>query len=78
MRRVTVAALLAALLASSALASMEAIDSDGDGQASFEELSAVHADLTQEAFDEIDTDDDSLVSVEEYDAAVAAGTLTAG
>ena len=77
MRRVAVGAMVAALFAAPAFASVSDIDTDGDNLASFAEMVVVYPDLTEETFAEIDTSGDSFVDEAELAAAVEAGVLTA-
>lgn len=80
MRRLAIIAAAGSFAAfgSSALAqdADPAIDTDGDGTYSMEELQAAHADLTEETFNEIDTNADGSVDPAEYQAALDAGTIT--
>ncbi len=80
MRRVTMiaAASTMATFGFSAMAQEAdpAIDTDGDGMYSMEELQAVHTDLTEETFTSIDTNADGSVDPEEYQAAQEAGTIS--
>ncbi|MDF1873591.1 EF-hand domain-containing protein [Vannielia sp.] len=53
-------------------------DSDGNGTYSMEEMTAAMPDLTPEVFAQIDTSADGEVDATEWEAAVAAGLITAG
>ena len=63
-------------LAATAAFAQEVTDTDGDGSYSLEELQAVYADLTEEAYAALDTNGDGTIDAEELQAAVDAGTLT--
>ena len=66
----------AALLALAAPAwAQSAMDTDGDGNVTMEELQAAYPDATEETFAAIDTDADGILSAAEIEAAQAAGTL---
>ena len=68
----------AALLAlSTPLWAQEALDTDGDGNVTMEEMQAVYPDATTEQFGAMDTDADGVLSTEELDAARQAGLLPA-
>jgi hypothetical protein len=75
MRRAAACALVAALFSAPAFADMAAVDTDGDGLASFEELAAVYSGLSEDAFGDLDTNDDGLLDTAEMTAGVEAGTL---
>ena len=75
MRRVAFGALLAAFAVLPAMAEMAAIDTDGDGVASFEELAAVYADFNEESFAALDTDQDGALNEEELQAGMESGEL---
>ncbi|WP_246044068.1 EF-hand domain-containing protein [Ruegeria sediminis] len=77
MRRVAVGAMVAALFAAPAFASVSDIDTDGEILASFAEMVVIYSDLTEETFAEIDTSGDSFLDEAELAAAVEAGVLTA-
>ncbi|MEM9796407.1 MAG: EF-hand domain-containing protein [Pseudomonadota bacterium] len=68
----TTAAVLA--LASPALA-QTAMDTDGDGNVSLEELQAAFPDMTADGFTAMDTDADGVLSAAEIQAAQDAGVL---
>ena len=72
MSRVSIGALLAMLMATSALAMPDEIDTDGDGLASMAEIQAFYPEVTDALFVEIDTDEDGYVNDEELLAAVGA------
>ena len=72
MSRVSVGALLAVLMATSALAMPAEIDTDGDGVASLAEIQAFYPEVSDELFVEIDVDGDGYVNDEEFLAAVGA------
>ncbi|MGB3408486.1 MAG: EF-hand domain-containing protein [Jannaschia sp.] len=61
-------------LALPALAQM-AMDTDGDGNVTMEELQAAYPDATTDTFAAIDTDADGVLSEAEIAAAVEAGIL---
>ena len=61
-------------LAAPAFAQM-AMDTDGDGNVSMEELVAAYPDATSETFTAIDSDEDGVLSEAEIAAAVEAGIL---
>lgn len=76
MSRVAIGALLAALVALPATAAQFAeIDTNGDAKVAFEELTAVYADVTEDAFSEMDTDGDSFLNEEEMTAAIEDGLI---
>jgi hypothetical protein len=77
LRRAAVGALVVALFSAPAFAAISDVDTDGDGMATFEELSAVYTDLTEEGFAELDTSDDGFVDEAELTAAFDAGKLVA-
>ncbi|KAA9006700.1 EF-hand domain-containing protein [Histidinibacterium aquaticum] len=64
------------LTAMAVFAQMADVDTDGDGYASFDELVAVYADVTEEQFAELDTDGDGTLSEEEMTAAMDSGALS--
>ncbi|CUJ84750.1 EF hand [Ruegeria denitrificans] len=70
MSRVSIGALLAMLMVTSAFAMPAEIDTDGDGMASFAEIQAFYPEVTEELFGEIDLDDDGYVNDEEFLEAV--------
>lgn len=55
-----------------------AMDTDGDGNVSMEELQVAFPDATADTFAAIDTDADGVLSDVELQAAVDAGLLPAG
>ena len=65
----------AALLAAPAALAMDALDADGDGVITYEEMLAAVPTVTEEAFIAIDTNGDGTLDAEEYAAAEEAGTL---
>lgn len=75
MGRVSIGALLAALMATSGFAMPAEIDTDGDGMASFAELQTFYPDVTEELFGEIDLDEDGFINDEEFLAAIGAEIL---
>ena len=77
MSRVTLAALLATLIATTATAMSAEIDTDGDGMASLEELQAMYPEVTEELFIEMDADEDGLINDEEMLVAIGAELLPA-
>lgn len=72
MSRVSIGALLALLMATSALALSPEIDTDGDGMASLGEIQAFYPEVTEELFGEMDTDGDGYVNDEEFLEAIGA------
>jgi hypothetical protein len=75
MKLVTIAAVLAALVAVSANAMNAELDTDGDGQASLSELQIMNPEITDDLFLELDTDVDGFLSDEEMTVAIEAGNL---
>ena len=71
-RTIAIAAFLAA---APAIAQMAEIDADGDGLITYEEMTAVYPDTTQEAFASIDTNVDGAVDEAELTAATDAGVI---
>ena len=63
------------LAASAAMAAMAEVDQNGDGVASYEEIAAVHDDVTEEACPGMDTNGDGSLDGDEMMAAEAAGEL---
>ncbi|MCC1492687.1 hypothetical protein [Cognatishimia sp. F0-27] len=67
---------LIGLVAAPAIAMAQtALDGDGDGMVTLEELQAVHPDVTSDAFMQADTDGDAMLSAEELAAAQDAGVI---
>ncbi|NSY41473.1 EF-hand domain-containing protein [Leisingera sp. ANG59] len=66
-----------AMAASAALAAMSDVDANEDGMASYEELTAVYPDVTEDQFTAMDANEDGSLDQEEMDAATEAGTLAA-
>ena len=64
-----------ALAGSMAIADIAALDTDGDGLVSFEEMIAAVPTVSEETFTTIDTNADGTLDAEEYAAEEAAGTL---
>lgn len=58
-----------------AMAQGNTLDANGDGMISFEELIAVHPDVTSDAFNTADASGDGLLSIEELAAAEEAGLI---
>lgn len=58
-----------------AQATMGDIDDDGDGMASFDELTAFYSALSEDVFAEADSDGDGLLDESELAAAQEAGLL---
>lgn len=52
-----------------------ALDADGDGNVTMEELQAAYPDATADTFAAMDTDADGILSAAEVEAAQDAGTL---
>lgn len=77
MRRVTASALVAALIAAPAFATLSEVDTDGDNFVSYEEMIAVYPDVTEEMFTEIDFNADGLVDEAEMTAALEANLIVA-
>lgn len=65
----------AGLVFGTAASAMEALDTNGDGVVSYEEMLAAVPTVTEEAFITIDTNGDGTLDADEYAAAEAAGTL---
>ena len=65
---------LTVALASPILAQSE-MDTDGDGNVSMEEMSAIYPEMTADAFAAMDSDADGVLSAAEVQAAVDAGIL---
>lgn len=66
---------LAAILAATALHAQEAVDGNGDGVFTLEELQATWPELTAETFRDIDVDANGSVDADELQAAVEQGLL---
>lgn len=62
-------------LSSTAFAQMMEVDTDEDGMASYEELTAVYTDVTEEQFTAMDTNADGSLDEDEMTVAMDAGTL---
>lgn len=77
MSRVTLAALLATFIATTATAMSAEIDTDGDGMASLAELQAMYPEVTEDFFIEMDADEDGLINDEELLVAIGAEFLPA-
>lgn len=71
-KSIVAAVLFGALTASSAVlaqdVTFDAADSNQDGFVSFEEISAVMPDLSEDAFKSADTDQDNLLNPDEFEA----------
>ncbi|MEP5760390.1 MAG: hypothetical protein ABJ327_13985 [Litoreibacter sp.] len=61
--------------ASAAMASVAGVDADGDGVASFAEMTAVYPTLTEDGFGTVDTNGDGVVDGEEMEAAISGGLI---
>lgn len=72
MRRVTLIALLAILMATSAPAMNAFLDTNGDEKASFEEMIAIYPGLTEAVFVALDFDADGFLKTDEIASAVDA------
>lgn len=70
MSRVSIVALLASFIASSAVALPANIDTDGNGLASLSELQVMYPEVTDDLFQEIDLDHDGYVNDEEMVTAI--------
>ncbi|SDO70663.1 EF hand [Lutimaribacter pacificus] len=70
--------ILPAFLATPLLAQASLEDTDGNGTYSFEEISAAHPDVTEEAFAQMDANADGEIDQEELAMAQDAGLLSAG
>lgn len=75
MKRIVIIAGIVA--AGPALAQVAALDTDGDGLASYEEMAAAYPDMTPEAFASVDTSADGVVDDAEMAAAQEAGVIPA-
>lgn len=73
-RMIPIGATALALLATPLLA-QGALDADGNGTLSFDELRAGYPSLTEEQFAGIDANGDGAVDTEEFNAAQEEGTL---
>ncbi|PIE15778.1 MAG: hypothetical protein CSA68_05105 [Rhodobacterales bacterium] len=71
------AAILAMGLSATAMSAQSEVDADGDGLLSYNELLAVHPDMTEETFAAIDANGDGAVDADELKAAQEAGLLPA-
>ena len=67
MSRVTLAALLATSIATTATAMSAEIDTDGDGMASLEELQAMYPEVTEDLFIEMDADDTNTYTFHNFE-----------
>ncbi|WP_334128026.1 hypothetical protein [Sneathiella sp.] len=61
---------LAAAPAMAAGPDFTAVDTDGDGSVTYEELAVVMPDVTKEQFNSVDSDEDGVLSKDEYEDAV--------
>ena len=78
MKKIMIYAAVGTLLAAGAQAvTMEELDTDADGAASFAEVLAVMPDMTVETFNLADTNLDGLIDADELGAAQEAGILPA-
>ncbi|PVA11456.1 calcium-binding protein [Pelagivirga sediminicola] len=68
---------MSALAATAAFADMSAIDTNGDGLVTMDEIQAAYPEVTAEQFSEIDTNGDGAVDDAEMSAAQDAGLLPA-
>lgn len=75
MRRVTLIALLATLIATSAPAMNAFLDLNGDEKASFEEMTKAYPQLSEAAFVALDFDADGFLNNDEIAGAVAADII---
>lgn len=64
-------------LTATAVSAQSAMDTDGDGLLSYNELLAAHPEMTEESFVSIDTNADGAVDADELQAGVEAGLLPA-
>jgi hypothetical protein len=66
---------LAAILSATALSAQEAVDGNGDGVFTLEELQATWPALTAETFHDVDVDGNGTVDADELQAAVEQGLI---
>lgn len=71
----TLMTLTALMSLSLPLAAMEAVDADGDGLVTLEEMQAVHTDITEEQFTALDVNADGSLDADEYAAGVDGGLI---
>lgn len=74
---ISLAAAVALAGAAFAQGDASAIDANGDGMMSMEEMQAAYPDLTEETFNAIDANGDGSIDADELSAAIEAGTLPA-
>lgn len=77
MRRVTLGAALAVLIAAPTFAAISIVDTDGDNLATFDEMIVVYPNLTEETFGEIDLNADGFLDDAEMTAALEAQKIVA-
>ncbi|MFT6457041.1 MAG: hypothetical protein ACJARR_002768 [Pseudophaeobacter arcticus] len=77
MTKISLTAVAFAALIAAPLAAQVAVDADGNGSFSLEELQAAFPDLSAEAFAQIDTNEDGSADLVEVQAAKEAGILPA-
>ena len=76
MRRAAVSAIAVALFAAPAFAlTVSDLDTDGDSQVSFTEVTVKYPSMSEEDFAEIDTSDDFVLDEAELAAALEAGMI---
>jgi len=78
MKRTFLAIMATAMVGTLAFAAtMEDMDADTDGMITFEEITAIYPDVTEDAFVLADTNADGMIDADELAAAQEAGVLPA-
>lgn len=75
MKNIVIKAATVLVLTATVVSAQSEIDTDGDGQLSYNELLAAHPEMTEETFVTIDANADGAVDADELQAAVEAGLL---
>lgn len=77
MKNIVIKAATILALTATVVSAQTEIDTDGDGQLSYNEMLAAHPEMTEETFVAIDTNADGAVDADELQAAGEAGLLPA-
>lgn len=77
MKNTVIKAATVLALTATVVSAQSEIDTDGDGQLSYNEMLAAHPEMTEETFVAIDANADGAVDADELQAAVEAGLLPA-
>ena len=75
MKKIVIQAATILALTATSINAQSAIDTDGDGLLSYNELLAAHPDMTEENFVAMDTNADGAVDADELQVASEAGLL---